>query len=413
MKKYICKNCGYRVKNNVRYCPECGAEIQEYKNVGFKSNKILDKIKTIKKRYILCSFIVVIAVIVFVVIYNNKYNTFIRNYKNDNTDAIRSNYNNYSDKDIDKVYDYLSRQAVKIKDNYVNEKTTYEDTKSQLNKIGISCKTGKTLTDYINCVNEVEKLHNSREAFKIAEDFYSKNNYEKAIENYKKVIDSDGNYSESQAKIEALTPNVAQNFYDKAKNAYDKEDYSSALNCIDTAIKYSDKSDYEEMKQMCVDANEKAIADKAEADRQKKLLVSGKEISTTKFDIEYQGAAFDTRVLPEKTSGAYSYKECPNDSIFIDMRFYITNKSDYNANIDLVKNFKATYGSKNYNSCSQWYCEIGSTSLRNIYSSINIEPLKKVVYHLVVTLPYEAINTDESINITFKLDGQEQLLEFR
>ena len=219
MKKYICKNCGYRVKNNVRYCPECGAEIQEYKNVGFKSNKILDKIKTIKKRYILCSFIVVIAVIVFVVIYNNKYNTFIRNYKNDNTDAIRSNYNNYSDKDIDKVYDYLSRQAVKIKDNYVNEKTTYEDTKSQLNKIGISCKTGKTLTDYINCVNEVEKLHNSREAFKIAEDFYSKNNYEKAIENYKKVIDSDGNYSESQAKIEALTPNVAQNFYDKAKNA--------------------------------------------------------------------------------------------------------------------------------------------------------------------------------------------------
>lgn len=65
MKKYICKNCGYRVKNNVRYCPECGAEIQEYKNVGFKSNKILDKIKTIKKRYILCSLIVVIAVIFF------------------------------------------------------------------------------------------------------------------------------------------------------------------------------------------------------------------------------------------------------------------------------------------------------------------------------------------------------------
>lgn len=413
MKKNICKNCGYRVKSNVKYCPECGAEIQEYKVANFKSNKIFDEIRTIKKQYILCTFIAIVVIIAGVVIYNNKYNTFVRNYKKNNVDAIRSNYDNYNDKDIEKVYEYLSQQAVKIKDNYVNEKTTYDDAKSQLNKIGDSCKTGRTLTDYVNCVNDVEKLHNSREAFTIAENYYSKNSYEKAVENYKKVIDSDNNYLEAQTKIEALLPNVAQDFYEKAKNAYNREDYTSALNYIDTAINYYDGSEYEEMKQRCMDANEKAIADMAEADRQKKLLVPGKEISTTKFDIVYQSASFDTRVLPEKTSGAYLYKECSNDSIFIDMKFYITNKSDYNANIDLVKNFKATYGSKNYNSCSQCYCEIGSTSLRNIYSSISIEPLKKVVYHLVATLPYEAINTDESINITFKLDGQEELLEFR
>ena len=27
MGKIVCSNCGYKVKNNVKYCPECGAEL--------------------------------------------------------------------------------------------------------------------------------------------------------------------------------------------------------------------------------------------------------------------------------------------------------------------------------------------------------------------------------------------------
>ncbi len=152
----------------------------------------------------------------------------------------------------------------------------------------------------MNCTNEVEKLHNSKASFKMAEDFYAKKNYEKAIDNYKKVIEGDSNYSESQSKIEVLIPTIAQEYYDKAKDEYDKEDYSSALSDINSAIKYVDNSEYQDMKQKCVEANNKAIADKAEAERQRKLLDPGKEITTSRFNIEYIGADFASKFYQKK-----------------------------------------------------------------------------------------------------------------
>ena len=82
-------------------------------------------------------------------------------------------------------------------------------------------------------------------------------------------------------------------------------------------------------------------------------------------------------------------------------------------NIDFVKNFSASYGTKKYSGSSEGYCELGSNSLDTIFSSTNITPLKKVAYHIAVKLPYEVINTNDSITITFKIDGEEQLLEFR
>ena len=314
MGKIVCSNCGYKVKNNVKYCPECGAELNMSADAHVEKVDIMSNVKKIKKIYVIIPVIAIIIIIAIVLIVNNKYNTFIRNYKKGNTDAIQSNYDDFDDKDIDKVYGYLSQQAMKIKDAYVNEKISYEDAKDQLNKIGKSCKTGKALADYMNCTNEVEKLHNSKALFKMAEDFYAKKNYEKAIDNYKKVIEGDSNYSESQSKIEVLIPTIAQEYYDKAKDEYDKEDYSSALSDINSAIKYVDNSEYQDMKQKCVEANNKAIADKAEAERQRKLLDPGKEITTSRFNIEYIGADFASKILPEKTSGAYSYYNCPNDS---------------------------------------------------------------------------------------------------
>ncbi len=415
MGKVICKNCGYKVKKNVKYCPECGVEIKGYEDLqnNVKSNNILETIKKIKKLYIIIAVIVITIIISVIAIFNNSYNIFIRNFKKDNIDAIQSNYENYSDKDIEKVYSYLSEQVIKIKDDYINDKMSYEDAKEQLDKIGKSCKKGNTLTDYVNCSSDVEKLHNSRDSFKKADDYYSKNNYEKAIENYQKVIESDSNYSEAQEKIQALKQNVAQDYYDKAKNSYDNEDYSAAVNYINNAIKYANNSDYQDMKQKCIAANDKAIADKEEAERQKKLLVSGKEISTTKFDIQYKGASFETRIMPDNTSGAYLYYNCPNDSIFVDIVFSVTNKSDYSSKIDLIKNFSATYGTKYYSGNAEYYSESGSTNISPVYSSTSITPLKTVTYHVTVKLPYEAVNTDESITVNFKIDGEEQILEFR
>ncbi len=122
MGKIVCSNCGYKVKNNVKYCPECGAELNMSADAHVEKVDIMSNVKKIKKIYVIIPVIAIIIIIAIVLIVNNKYNTFIRNYKKGNTDAIQSNYDDFDDKDIDKVYGYLSQQAMKIKDAYVNEK---------------------------------------------------------------------------------------------------------------------------------------------------------------------------------------------------------------------------------------------------------------------------------------------------
>ena len=213
--------------------------------------------------------------------------------------------------------------------------------------------------------------------------------------------------------MEELKSILAEQYYNSAKDKYEGQAYSTALTDINKAISYNSDEKYQELKEKCQQGESEAKAAKAEEDRQKKLLTPGKEINTSRFNIQYVGAEFTSKILPERTSSAYSYWNCPNDSIYVDLKFYVTNTSDYSANIDFVKNFSASYGTKKYSGSSEGYCELGSNSLDTIFSSTNITPLKKVAYHIAVKLPYEVINTNDSITITFKIDGEEQLLEFR
>ena len=85
------------------------------------------------------------------------------------------------------------------------------------------------------------------------------------------------------------------------------------------------------------------------------------------------------------------------------MKFYVTNTSDYSANIDFVKNFSAYVWNKKIEhlEARKDTVKLGSNSLDTIFSSTNITPLKKVAYHIAVKLPYEVINTNDSITITF------------
>lgn len=421
MKKYKCGNCGYEMRKFVKYCPECGQEIEQptslysdNKNVGIeKSQGYIYLLKKINFKVVVIGGVGLAVLIIFMCVFNNKYNRFIRNYNAGKTDAIKANYEKYDDKDIDKVYKYLSEEVHSIKDDYFNEKITYTETQERLKKVLESCKSGKSLPDYASCKADIEKLYASRKEFDKAEEAYNIGKYENAYDSYKKVESIDKSYETAQNKIEELKPIIAKQYYDSAKDKYDGQAYTAALTDINKALYYNFDDKYKELKQLCQQAENEAKAAKAEADRQKKLLVSGKQISTTRFDIEYVGADFTTKILPERTSGSYFYSNCPNDSIYVDMKFYVTNKSDYSATIDFVKNFSATYGTKSYTTNYEYYCELGSNNLDNIYDWTNIAPLKKIAYHVVLKLPYEAINTNDSITVKFKIDGEEQLLEFR
>lgn len=425
MKKFRCVKCGYEMRKNLKFCPECGQKIEEIdkmdelytddkENKAEKTYKFSAMLKRINIKFVIIGGIVLIAAIVFICVFNNNYNKFIRNYNAGKTDVIKESYDKYDDKDIEKIYKYLSAEVHSIRDDYYNDKISYEDAQNELKKIIDSCKSGKTLPDYATCKSDIEKIHNTRNAFQKAQEYYNNGKYENAYDSYKKVESIDDKlYENAQSKMEELKSILAEQYYNSAKDKYEGQAYSTALTDINKAISYNSDEKYQELKEKCQQGESEAKAAKAEEDRQKKLLTPGKEINTSRFNIEYVGAEFTSKILPERTSSAYSYWNCPNDSIYVDLKFYVTNTSDYSANIDFVKNFSASYGKKKYSGSSEGYCELGSNSLDTIFSSTNITPLKKVAYHIAVKLPYEVINTNDSITITFKIDGEEQLLEFR
>lgn len=271
----ICDKCGYKTRKNIKYCPQCGIELTETKDSNTKNKfwEYLQKVKKINKIYIIIVIAVILIISLIIVFSNDKYHKFIRNYEKDDIEAIQSDYDKYSERDVEKVYKYLSEQLTLIRDDYIQENVTYEETKTKLDKIGESCKSGSTLTDYADCKGDIERLHNSREAIKKAEELYSYGSYEKSLEYYKKVIESDKNYSEAQAKIEELKPLIAKDYSEKAENSYNSDDYANAIKYINNAIRFDNNSDYQQQKQKYIDSKDQAEKEKAEKERQQKLLV--------------------------------------------------------------------------------------------------------------------------------------------
>lgn len=420
MKKYICPKCGYEVKKLLKFCPECGNALGdiriENKDKIYICN-IKNKISRVnKKKTIIVASIVavmIIAVVVFLNIYNSNYNVFIRNYKSGNTEAIQDEYDKYKDSDVDKVYSFLSKKAQNTRDKFFNKSISYTEAIEEINQIQNCLKNDKILDNFTQCKSDIELLNKSRNSFNEAEEYYNNNQYENAYNSYRYVEEIDDCYQVAQAKMQELKPIIAKEYYEKAKSKYDSGSYTLALNDISNCLSYDTNSQYEELKKLCQESVQKEKAEKEELERQKKLLVSGKEIQSSKFNIEFREAKFTNRITADRLDRYYLYYSCDNDNMFLDMVFSVTNKSDYSAKIELITGYCATYGTKHYYQNSAYYCDAGSTDIDPVYSWTSIQPLETVTYHVVTKLPYEAVNSNESITVSFKIDGQEQLLEFR
>lgn len=123
----ICDKCGYKTRKNIKYCPQCGIELTETKDSNTKNKfwEYLQKVKKINKIYIIIVIAVILIISLIIVFSNDKYHKFIRNYEKDDIEAIQSDYDKYSERDVEKVYKYLSEQLTQIRDDYIQENVTY------------------------------------------------------------------------------------------------------------------------------------------------------------------------------------------------------------------------------------------------------------------------------------------------
>ena len=79
------------MRKNLKFCPECGQKIEEIdkmdelytddkENKAEKTYKFSAMLKRINIKFVIIGGIVLIAAIVFICVFNNNYNKFIRNY---------------------------------------------------------------------------------------------------------------------------------------------------------------------------------------------------------------------------------------------------------------------------------------------------------------------------------------------
>ncbi len=84
---------------------------------------------------------------------------------------------------------------------------------------------------------KLKKLKSSFNAFKNAEDYYSRNNYELSIKEYRKVIKADPNYETASKKKEQAENNFKNTCIMRAEEYASKNDYASAIKTLKTALK--------------------------------------------------------------------------------------------------------------------------------------------------------------------------------
>ena len=201
------------------------------------------KLSTPKKQKLAISIsiigLIMAGCIMFVItiIMNNDYNRAKSYYSRNDTSRMTQLYTTMSDVDSNKVFDYLEMNAQIVGDDYIAEKISYGDARSNMSKIKSFYKENAG-SAYIISTNNIIRLFQSRKSYEIADDAEENNLFEVAYKNYKKVIEIDLNYNIANDKMNSLCPVIASQFYVLAKGDYELVNYSNALQNIYLALSY-------------------------------------------------------------------------------------------------------------------------------------------------------------------------------
>jgi serine/threonine protein kinase len=92
-------------------------------------------------------------------------------------------------------------------------------------------------TDTKDAISFVDNLNASQTAFATAESYLASGDYERAIEQYKLVIEDDSNYEKAQNQLNTAIDKLRENAIKKAGEFADKQQYSQAITEINNALK--------------------------------------------------------------------------------------------------------------------------------------------------------------------------------
>lgn len=202
-----------------------------------KEKKKLSKGKLIAI-LILVAVIAVAAVagVLYMKWYNSPEQQYQRALESGNDDAAEQIISEYEElRDSEAIADTLNTKLEELDRSFLEGTIEYSAVIAELDRIQSQGITGTQ--ERLNSVrSNIEALNASRVAYKTAESFFSTENYAEAIEQYKKVIADDPNYSDAAAKIESCYNNYRNKVLAEAESMVAGGSYSSAISLLESAL---------------------------------------------------------------------------------------------------------------------------------------------------------------------------------
>lgn len=152
-------------------------------------------------------------------------------------DAAQQLIDQYGDEikgnaDVVEIYNTTIEE---LERSFLAETIDYSAAIAELDRIQALDITG-TLENLTKVRSSIESLNNSRIAFRTAESFFSSENYAEAIDQYKKVIETDPNFAAAAAKIESCYNNYRSNVLAEAESMVTAGSYESAIGLLESAL---------------------------------------------------------------------------------------------------------------------------------------------------------------------------------
>jgi tetratricopeptide (TPR) repeat protein len=235
----ICKKCNTENQEGSLFCNKCGANIFDQNNNNREQREMSNKKLSFLKNKKTIIFISAVAIIVCSLLLFFYLNNPLRNYQNE----IKSN--NYSgashiydekikgnDEKEKQVKSFLLDEITEIENSFMDKKIEYSKATDRLETIK---NTGLVSKDVKISIANIEKINNSRIAYKKAKEFQKEDNYIDAIREYKNVIKEDENYKSAQKQIKDMATNYKKDVLKQAEESAKSQDYDKSVSLLKEA----------------------------------------------------------------------------------------------------------------------------------------------------------------------------------
>lgn len=133
------------------------------------------------------------------------------------------------------VAEFYNKRIEEVERSFRAETIEYASAVTELDRIRSRGVTG-TLEMLNSSRKRIDALNSSRVAYKTAESFFATENYREAIDQYRKVIEDDPNYTAAAAKIEACYNNYRSTILAEAESMAVEGAFETAIGVLESAL---------------------------------------------------------------------------------------------------------------------------------------------------------------------------------